>query len=50
LITQGIDNKKLIVGTPAGAANGDKTATLKTNANDPNVREVRYTVYGENLE
>lgn len=45
-----MDPKKSI-GTPANniAVPGDR-ATLKISANDPNVREVRYTVYGENLE
>ena len=42
---------KKSIGTPANniAVPGDR-ATLKISANDPNVREVRYTVYGENLE
>lgn len=49
-ITITMDPKKPI-GTPATNVGvpGDK-ATLKVNGADPNIREVRYTVYGENLE
>ena len=45
-----IDPKKLISTPTANIGVTVDKASLKVSANDPNIREVRYTVYGENLE